>query len=284
MDKKFICEICAKNYKSYQSLWNHKHKFHDEKVIQSNPRVIQKVIQSNPIIIHDRTQHKCSFCSKIYKYKQGKWKHEQKCKSNTTEIELLKKENDEIKKNMELLKKQILELMNKNCKIHHKTLQKMKNNGTIINGNIVNINIPIVALGKENTKDLLTEDEKLCILKHKRRSLYKCIEYVHFNDKLPQFKNVLITNNRTNEAHVYDPDSKQFKIVDKEEVITDVIDYRLCDLEEILNELEEKIDERTKDIVNKVLEEWGDNEYTRKEVKLLLFNNRKKVMGLLKIN
>jgi hypothetical protein len=67
-------------------------------------------------------------------------------------------------------------------------------------------------------------------------------------------------------------------------VITDVIDYRLCDLEEILNELEEKIDERTKDIVNKVLEEWGDNEYTRKEVKLLLFNNRKKVMGLLKIN
>ncbi len=67
-------------------------------------------------------------------------------------------------------------------------------------------------------------------------------------------------------------------------MITDVIDYRLCDLEEILNELEEKIDERTKDIVNKVLEEWGDNEYTRKEVKLLLFNNRKKVMGLLKIN
>jgi hypothetical protein len=30
MEKKFNCEICQKDYKSYQSFWNHNKKFHEK--------------------------------------------------------------------------------------------------------------------------------------------------------------------------------------------------------------------------------------------------------------
>jgi hypothetical protein len=107
----FKCLQCNKNriYKSYQSLWNHTNKFHKknkQEIIQNNPEVIQinpKVIQSNPKVnekpLENIINYKCKFCIKSYKYKQGKWKHEQTCKNKNkiiTENEELKKEINEI--------------------------------------------------------------------------------------------------------------------------------------------------------------------------------------------
>jgi hypothetical protein len=74
-----------------------------------------------------------------------------------------------------------MEIINKKCKIHPKTLQKInkqlnidnngiinENNGTINNNNIT---YNIIGLGHENLTDVFSKKEKLKILKHKYCSL-----------------------------------------------------------------------------------------------------------------
>ena len=80
-------------------------------ILKSHPKVIQndeKVIQKSSKKINENV-FKCSFCDKTYKYKQGKFKHEKKC-SNKKDINKLEQELD-------VLKKELLKLINKKCKI-----------------------------------------------------------------------------------------------------------------------------------------------------------------------
>ena len=134
----FNCESCNKKYSSYQSLWIHNKKYHNTK---SN-----KKLASNDII-------KCKFCNKIYKHSSSKSRHEVLCNnnpstpSNQTEIDLLKKEVNELK-----------QLINQKD-------AKNINKGQIINnsGNITNNNIKI-ELGLEDIKQL-SQDQKLHVLK-----------------------------------------------------------------------------------------------------------------------
>jgi hypothetical protein len=89
----YKCKTCNKLYKSYQSLWNHNHKFHN--TIKNN---------SNQLVNNNDTKSKyaCRICNKILSCKQSKWKHEQTCKNKETN------ENDKIKKEIELAKIQLL--------------------------------------------------------------------------------------------------------------------------------------------------------------------------------
>jgi len=66
-----------------------------------------------------------------------------------------------IKEERELFQKQLLEIMNKNCKIHPKKLQKI-NNGLINNG-IINNTYNIIKFGNENIYELLTDKVKFKI-------------------------------------------------------------------------------------------------------------------------
>lgn len=142
MEHNFRCNICDKLYKSYQSLWNHNRKFHNNNnnhnvIIQSsksNPSVIQKSSKSNPKVIQHSSQNNsnifcCSFCSKTFKYKQGKWKHEQKCSIENNKDKIINDLKQTIidlqtnqKQEFDKLKKQLLDMMNKKCKMHPKTL------------------------------------------------------------------------------------------------------------------------------------------------------------------
>ena len=118
------CNICNKTYSSYKSLWNHNKKYHSSEsnpiILENNPKVIQETSSEN--------NFKCKYCVKTYKYKQGKYKHEQLCKNKISEINQLKKENKEIKETLNNILKQL--------KIHPKTLQKI--NKQLIN-NINNV-------------------------------------------------------------------------------------------------------------------------------------------------
>jgi len=120
----YKCEHCNKQYSSYKSRWLHIKKYHstndNPKVIQSNPKNLQsnpKVIQKSSKIIQNinekDSQFKCNYCNKSFKYKQGKWKHEQKCKTKDNN----QVDNNQIKK----LEDQITELKTlllKSMKIH----------------------------------------------------------------------------------------------------------------------------------------------------------------------
>jgi hypothetical protein len=309
MDRKFNCLKCKRNYKSYQSLWNHNKKFHfnslqniSQNISQNKPDIIQNkpnISQNNSHLkifkieeeieeINDSKKYICKYCSKNFVFNQSKWKHEQKCKNkiHINKITELEEENkklrqieDNMQQQMNELRKQLLDLMNKKCKVHHKTYQKIKNNGNIIGTNNTNnnINYNIVNFGSEKVSELLTDKEKLEILKHKARAIYKCIEMVHFNEKFPQWKNVVIKNNRTNDALLFDTELNSFKLVNKEELITDIIEYRTCDIEEFFEEFKDKLDEINIRVIDKFLEDRGDLEHIRNEVKKILYNNRHKI-------
>jgi hypothetical protein len=127
LKKNIECIHCNKIFSSYSSRSNHTKKFHNELInnkLSSN--------QNNGLL-------KCKYCNNIYKYKQGKWKHEQTCKEKNKEniINNEKIENIEIKKQLnELLiineklkkenaeiKQQLNELLINNEKLKKKILK-----------------------------------------------------------------------------------------------------------------------------------------------------------------
>jgi hypothetical protein len=76
----YTCKICIKEYKTYQTLWNHNKKFHNDNIIIESP----KKSNESPAKIYN-----CKFCNKIYNKKNSRWSHEQKCsKINNKELEL----------------------------------------------------------------------------------------------------------------------------------------------------------------------------------------------------
>jgi len=291
MSSTYHCNICVKNYKSYHSLWKHNKQFHKPTPNDntSDIRIKNDVHTSDiRIVSPDDFQKKfhCKYCNNIYKHSQSKWNHEQKCKKiNEQKTDVLIEQNNNLMKEVADLKELIKEMLNKNNKVHHKTFEKMVNNGTVItdsnvnNGTINNINI--IALGNENLEQTLTETEKLNILRHKNALNY-IIEYIHFNDKFPQFQNIIVTNNRADEAYIYDIKLNAFKMVQKNTIIDDLINYRVCDIEDFYYELEDKLDDKTKLIIQKLNKDRGDDDNTKNDVKMLLFNNKNKVKHLLK--
>ncbi len=298
----YKCVLCDKKYTHRQSLHRHNVKKHGQNMLHEGQKINnlaqnrlhegQKINTFCPTEASNiSAENRCDYCDKELSCYKSLQRHFSTCKRKKeiekeneilkTEINTLKDESTNTKKELELLKEQIKELLNTRNKIHPKTLQKMINNtntnsnntNNTNNGTINNVNI--IALGNENIPALFNTDMKLQVLNKKNNALFHLIEKVHFNDEYPQFQNVYITNNRTNEAHLYDVNSKKFKVVDKDEVISDIIEYRVCDIEEFYEELGDKLDQRAKDILEDLFRERGDDNVTRDKVKLLIFNNNK---------
>ena len=272
VNSKYYCDICDKYYKSVNSLSNHKRKFHNN----NKPNFSQ----DKPDYQFDISQnglYECRFCNKKYKHIQSRWKHEQKCKVEyNDEKEILQKENLELKKELKEIKQQMLDLMNKTCKMHPKTLQKINNQ--LNNCNITNINI--VKFGKEDVMNTLSRKEKLKILNNGYQSFNKLIEYVHFNDKYPQFKNIAITNLKDNIAYKYDPDDNKFIACKKDELLEDLMDIRTIDLEEILNENIDTISNlkvsKLKTSIEKLYDKNNFYDKKKSDIKLLVYNKSDK--------
>ena len=118
-------------------------------------------------------------------------------------------------------------------------------------------------------------------LKYRYCSLHHLVEYAHFNDKYPQFKNILITNTQNTLAYKYDNKKKQFVAVNKDELLDDIVGERMCDINSFYEELENELDEKTKEILDKVKDKIESDpaykELKKKDIKLIIYNNRKKV-------
>ncbi len=113
-ENKFKCDVCKKYYKSYQSLWNHKKRFHTI-ITQNNsiqPQINSIQPQTNSIQPQDESPPSyetvdkltCEYCSKIYSRMDNLNRHKKTCKLKDT----LKKENEELKVKIKQQEKQIL--------------------------------------------------------------------------------------------------------------------------------------------------------------------------------
>jgi hypothetical protein len=286
-----ICNYCNKPYKSRQSLWNHINKFHYTEKHKNDGKVYN---QPQKTTENDLT---CEYCKKKFSRNDSLIRHSRTCKiklsninSKDEIINLLKQTIDEQKKMFENqiieMKKQLIETMNKNCKVHPKTLQKINkqliNNNKNINNGIVNNTYNIIGLGHENLHEVFSRKEKMAILKNRFYCLPELVEYTHFNDKYPQFKNILITNTQNTLAYKYDTKKKQFMAINKDELLEDIVDARICDISSFYEELENDLDSKTKEIIEKVIDKIENDpaykEIKKKDIKLIIYNNRKKVI------
>jgi hypothetical protein len=311
MERKFICDICDKKYKSYLSFWNHNNRFHKSDIPILSPKlnsdipilspklnsdipILSPKLNSDILILPQK--HICNYCDKELSSYKNLHRHLKTCKKikdPETIINDLKKKLTDYEEQFAEIKKTVTTIMNKNCKVHPKTLQKIQNiltnnnsnnNNTINNGTINNININIVPFGKEDTTNILSNKTKREILNRKHQALYACIEKVHFNKDYPQFNNIMITNMKTNEAHIYNENTKTFILANKDDVIGNLIDNRLTDIEEFKELLIDDLPPGTVEIINKLINKWDTEKDVQDKVKLILFNNRKITLDTKKVS
>jgi hypothetical protein len=247
------CNICNKNYASKQSLWNHNNKFHNNIISQKSAKNQSKnhptSVKNQPIVIQSvlDTKHnilECKYCNKSYKHIQSRWKHEQKCK--------VKSNNDEI---MEL-KKKLKDIEDKINNTHQgSTITNSNNTNTLNNKGTINNNY-IIAFGKEEINNILTEKEKIRILNARYKSLEESIKAIHFNDNRPEYQNIVITNMRDNLVHIFD--GNKFVSQAKHGTINQLIDNHMESIEESLDNSREKLNAKTVDIIEKLIEKIND--------------------------
>ena len=320
----YCCNICTKNYKSYKSLWNHNKTFHNTTTPKCSDNVLncsdRVRIHSDKILVgSDKKQFLCRKCDKIFFNVKTRWSHEQKCSDDNKNKKLFEenqkllyelkiKENDILKLKLKLHKsksadivtvKQINKLLTERHNQYQQYINNI-NNGTInnYNGNcnVVN-NIQLIGFGNEdNIIDRLTHKEKKLILNSKYKSLEKLIEIVHCGN-YNEFKNILVTNANNKYAYTYNKNKNQFELAIKDEAFTSLIDNRIYELETIYDSFleENKLDDKTKDIIEKLINQINDDttkytdsegnihtnykHYKIEQVKLIFFNNAEKMMN-----
>ena len=292
----YRCDKCDKGYSSYQSLWIHNKKFHN-----NNPQKYPQNPQNNTIQPHKSTINNklvCSFCNKQLSRIDSLNRHKNICKDKKDvdvlfELEKLKLET--VKTKLEIQK-------HKSSSVSFKGVNKMmmnNSNNTTNNTNntqniVTNNNYNLVSIGKENIVELLTNKEKKQIMDSRFCSLEKLIEITHCG-KYNKFKNILVTNLKDDLAYKYDETKGYFITGTKHELIDDLITSRVFDLEAIYDELSEanKIDDQTKKIIQKFLDQIQSDDpyineeeditypnyktYKIKKIKILLYNNYDKI-------
>jgi hypothetical protein len=284
MSKEYECKECVKKYASYNNLWIHNKKYHKE----------------GQHIDNKSTNFLCNYCKRAFSTKFTAKRHELKCnyKELTTqpttnisnsnidkELEIINARNKELE-----LKITLEKLLMEKCKMHPKTFSALNriliNNSINTNSNnIINNNhyYNIVGFGYENLINVLTPNEKKQIMKSRFCCLEEIIKIAHCSN-YKQFKNIIITNLKDNIAYKYDNTLKYFISIDKNELINELIDNRVCDIGEIYDELIEnnKLDETTVRLIKEFIEKINSNsEYKIQQnhnLRILLYNNKDKII------
>jgi hypothetical protein len=197
--------------------------------------------------------------------KEAKLKEENEMLKNEAKLkqenEMLKNELNNFKNDMMEMHKKLINALNQN-KIHPgsknhealdlskgapKTLNKINkncnNNNNNNNSNNKIINNTYVKFDRVDISKVLSKKEIVGILNKKLQSLEEVIKLVHFNEKLPEYSNIYITNMRDNNAYVFNGTS--FITVSKDEVINDLINNYSEEIELSFDIYKNKLSEHT---------------------------------------
>ena len=314
----YQCDFCSKTYKHRQSLSVHKKKckFNNSQLIPENDKSkykpndkssisqnglsfsqknVDTSVNSNTNTGEIKKLYKCEYCDKVYKHYQSRYKHQKKCPMKTDDKDTFTKEDMDQKINE--MRAEMLEMFNKQFKMHHKTFDKLKrnlasnnnsNNSNNININnttnntnnnnlTINNNINIIPLGKEDFINTLNKEQQKRVVNSIYNSIKHLCNITHFNPDTPQYHSFVITNNQNNIAYTFDDKQNKFKVVTKEELIFDLIHERGSDIRDFIDineeELRKGVCKRVKDFIDRL---DTDRQYFKKkgnEIKALIYSN-----------
>ena len=223
----------------------------DPKMTQNDPTMTQNDTSIDP-------KFYCEYCDKVFSTKAHKRRHElHSCKLNKeinnkdAKIKILEKEKKELYKKIDELIKKV--------------------GDTNIQNNII-----INSYGNEDLSHI-TDKIKDELLKIPFGAIPKLIETIHFNDDMPQNKNIKFPNKKENILSVYEGDKWVYK--DKNETINDLIDSKYNVLDNHYYETEGNISNYIQQSYTsfKKVYEAGDEEFVKnlkKECDMVLLNNR----------
>jgi hypothetical protein len=147
-------------------------------------------------------------------------------------------------------------LKEKNTLLVNNTTTKAPSNNITINADNVMINM--AAFGSE-TASMLYRQEKVNVLKSGDSCVISMIKHIHDNDRLPEFRNICVTNMRAAGGYVYEHNTWKFNNYD--DMLHMLMNARMSDLEDLIRD-EDITKEimninRIKEIVN---DYWGDSD------------------------
>jgi hypothetical protein len=289
--KKYTCNLCNKDYKTSQSLCNHKRIYHKNTLFipqkndinplnySNNPQNYSNNPQNNTEYINSKeiTNTLCEYCKKEYSRLDNLKRHLKICKKK----EYIIKENEELKKEIEEIEKKLLDVMNYKYKMHPKTLQKMINNNTNTHTNshnnitINNNNIKYIELGNEELHNVFSVEEVMNILQKGGGALDEIIVYTHLNDKYPQFQNIIIPNIRSKHAYMYCDQLDKYILCNKTELLENMIDYRFDDLKGFYEQYGHKLKPEFRKNIERILPYQSNDKYCKNksnEMNIVFYN------------
>ena len=221
--------------------------------------IFEKIIDDNKI---------CKYCEKEFTRSYTCKIHMEKCKNIETT-----KETAGTEALMELVKTLNNQITNQSQEM--KDLKELVKKAGVTNYNTTNntMNIVILPYNETDVSHLKDRDYynsiSRCIM-----SVPKLIEKTHFDPNKPENHNIYISNISKGHAMVWD--GKKWLVKDQTEVVEDLIaenEYRLEDWVQEGQKKFPKAMEKFKLYVSK-RDEKGVPELVRKEVKMMLYNNR----------
>lgn len=222
----------------------------------------------------------CLICNKIYQNRSGLFKHKKSKHPNyDTEIEHIynkQREKPEIEKFKELFlqkqdyyEKQInaLNEKNKELELLVKTSKSKTNTKNITNNNTNNTNtnshntnngtinnINIVQFGREDSSLLTKEEISKILYERGVDGLLASIEVFHFNDRLPQYKNIRLTNLKSKYIDVHD--GKKWIKENQDKILNETLDNHTYHLQIMCDDVgnTKKIKNSVKNIIKDYLD------------------------------
>jgi hypothetical protein len=255
-ENKFKCNECGKYYKSYQSLWNHKKRFHDQIMtnighndIKKNDQNMTKNDQTNKL---KKTENStCEYCNKILSAYTHLRRHLKICKTKQNIIkqneEIIKQQNEIIKQNNEIIK-QNEEIINKTSSGLTTTNNNTTNNNTTnnnTNNGTINNNINIYNFGSEKILENLPKVEAvelLCLSGYD--PVLRGLKITHFSKDNPEGHTIFINNIDDKNATIYDA-KKGTTISEPIEISADIaIQNTIWDLEDLKEKHKEELNKK----------------------------------------
>ena len=241
------------NYCNYQTTFNSnfkkhlktkKHRKNEELSLQNNKtysvmnQYEPKMNQNEPQMNQNEPQkpkkvHKCDYCDETFNTIPSKRRHElHRCKHNNIRGSLITKQENHIKileKKMEKQRKEMEKQKKELMKQIEILLTKVGNNNTTITNNI--------QLNNYGNEDLshITNKQKTQMLKIPYVMIQRLIEYVHFNDKKPENKNIMIVNKKDKYIKIFKDGKWIYR--DKKETLEMLVDGKYFILDEHFNEI-----------------------------------------------
>ena len=236
---------------------------------------MQHINRKNSCVEEEKNANKtCTYCNKFFPRKDRLIKHMDTCKKKP--IEKVSEKPSEISE----LKQIIIDMKEQ--------ITKLENKPTVINNNCNNnnsINIQqniILPYGKEDLEHLTDKDYKQIFTKG-CYSVPELIKVIHCNTNKPQNMNIFIKNLANEYLFVHN--GKDWDVMEKDEVIHNMIENKKHLLECKYEDDSDNLSKYDKYMFKKYLDKSEIDELknnVKKEIKMILYNNRNNVKKPLK--